>query len=157
MLWINLTGVKPYDGRYEFDVPTTEFSTYEWGWIKRFAGYLPLTINEGWDGGDPQLFAVFALIALYRAGRITAKDAPDVFDRIGAAPFGSTIRLENDQADEDEEAEDASPPVPSSPESTNTFGGGSTTSSEPPTAAIPDGSGIPDSDTSASTPIRLAT
>ena len=46
-----ITGVPPYDGRYEFDMER-DFTTREWGWLKRLAGYLPLNIEEGFDGGQ---------------------------------------------------------------------------------------------------------
>ena len=58
--WLTVAGVKPWDGRYEFDLNGRELTTREWGWIKRHSGYLPLTIDEGFNGADPELFACFA-------------------------------------------------------------------------------------------------
>ena len=67
MDYIVIEGVRPYDGRYEFDLEGRELTTREWGWIKRLSGYLPLTIEEGLT--DPELITVFACIALRRAGQ----------------------------------------------------------------------------------------
>lgn len=111
MDWIVLEGVKPYDGRYPFDIDGQDFTTREWGWIKRHAGYMPLTIEDGFAGADPELFAVFAGIALRRAEKIDVRDVPAVFERIADAPFGATVRVESDTPVEEEAEEgDAGPP-----------------------------------------------
>ena len=135
MDWLVIDGVKPWDGRYEFDL-TDGFTTREWGWVKRYSGYMPLTVDEGFAGGDPELFATFAAIALRRAG-IEAEDVEDVYDRFADAPFGSAIRLEGDPVEAD-----AGPPPPSSNGNTDSSGAASTTSSDPSTATLP-GSGMP--------------
>ena len=101
MDYLTIEGVKPYDGRYEFDLENRALTTREWGWIKRHSGYLPLTIDEGFRGADPELYAVFAVIALHRAGKIDARDAGDMYERIADAPFGATITLEGDEAVEE--------------------------------------------------------
>ena len=75
MDYLTIEGVKPYDGRYEFDIENHALTTREWGWIKRHSGYLPLTIADGYAGADPELYAVFAVIALCRAGKVDARDA----------------------------------------------------------------------------------
>lgn len=144
MLWLTITGVKPYDGRYEFDIANSELTTREWGWVKRHSGYLPLTLEEGFRGGDPELFAVFAVVALHRAGRITNQDVGEVFDRIADAPFGSVIELEDDRPETDQEDDDAGPPVSSSNGSDSSSGEGSTTSSAASTVPRP-ASGTPGS------------
>ena len=129
MEYIVLEGVKPYDGRWPLDA-TADFTTREWGVIKRLSGYLPLTVDDGFQGGDPELFAAFAVIALVRAGRVETRDAQEAFDRIADAPFGAAIRLESDSpANEDVEG-DAGPPAVSKTENAPTNGHGSTTSSE---------------------------
>src|SRR5262245_42243516 len=158
MAWITVTGVKPYDGRYLLDLAGPDgltLTTREWGWVKRLTGYLPLTIEEGWDGADPELFAVFAAIALHRADRVDTKEVPAVYERIADAPFGNTITLEPDP-DQDEEEGDDSPPPRRPDASSSSSGAGSTTSSA--TSPEPqNGSGTPDSDTSASDLTRSAT
>jgi hypothetical protein len=137
MDFIVLENVKPYDGRYEFDLAGSELTTREWGWIKRHSGYLPLTVEEGFTGADPELFAVFATIALRRSGRIESGDVPAVYDRLVDAPFGSTIRMETDTATE--QGDDADPPPTG--EKPSSSGNGSDESSE--TSAGPrNGSGI---------------
>jgi hypothetical protein len=147
--YIVIEGVRPYDGRYEFDLVGSEFTTREWGWIKRLSGYLPLTLAEGFDGADPELFAVWATIALRRAGRIEAAEVPTVFERIADAPFGTTIRLEADPEDEPA-ADDAGPPPSNSNGNEPISGPASPTNSgesESPTLLD---IGTPDSDSSAS-------
>jgi hypothetical protein len=148
MDWVVVEGVKPWDGRYMFDVENHELTTREWGWIKRFSGYLPLTLEEGWRGRDPELFAAFAVIALHRAGRIDRNGAADVFDRIADNPFGTTIRIDTD---EDQEEADAGPPAGSSNGKQSSSGAGSTASSETSPGSR-NSSGTPDSAISASTP-----
>jgi len=123
--WLTITGVPPWDGRYEFDIADRELTTREWGWLKRLAGYMPLTIQDGFDGADPELFAVFAVIALHRNGKIQAADVADTYDRFADAPFGMTILLESDDAEEEEPA-----PLGNSPASAPTSGDDSPTSSE---------------------------
>ena len=149
MDFIVIEGVKPWDGRYEFDLDGQPFTTREWGWIKRFSNYLPLTVDQGWRGGDPELFAAFAVISLHRAGRVTPDDAADVYDRFADAPFGSTIRLEVGTGRES----DAGPPPGNDNESSSFSGAGSPTSSE--MWAPPDG--IPALATSVSDPAMSAT
>jgi hypothetical protein len=123
---ITISGVKPYDGRYELDITGSPLTTREWGWIKKHAGYLPVTIGD--DGfADPELIAVLAVIALRRSGTIEAREVPAVYDRIADAPFGSTISLEFASATEG----DADPPPLSSTGSSNSSGPASTMSSEP--------------------------
>ena len=75
MDWLILEQVPPYDGRYEWDLEGRELTTREWGWIKRLAGYLPLNIEDGL--GDPELIAVFAAIALRRAGKVETTRSPE--------------------------------------------------------------------------------
>jgi hypothetical protein len=123
---IVIAGVAPYEGRWEFDLDQRELSTREWGWIKRLAGYLPLTIEEGLT--DPELIVVFACIALRRAGKVEPGDVPRVFEQLSDAPFGSAITMETDVAEEPEG--DAGPPTPSSTGNGDTSGPGSPTSSE---------------------------
>lgn len=92
--WILIEGLRPWDGRYPFnlteDVPTTR----EWGWIKRFSGYMPATIEEGINGMDAELISVFAVITLRRAGKIDNRQVPEIFERLADAPYGATVRLE---------------------------------------------------------------
>ena len=61
--WITLTGVKPYDGRYLLDLDGQPLTMREWGWIKRHAGYLPLSLT-GEAFTDPELITMLAIIAM---------------------------------------------------------------------------------------------
>ena len=151
MDWLTISGVKPWDGRYEFDVAGQELTTREWGWIKRLSGYLPLTIDEGFDGADPELFATFAAIALHRAGKVDAREVPAVFERLQDAPFGATIRLTSDS----EAVTEENPSPPNSNASTPISGAAGQTSSAS-SDETPAPTGTDASATSLSRPARLA-
>ena len=106
---INVTGAKPYDGRYPLDLDDQPLTTREWGWIKRNAGYVPLTLT-GEAFSDPELIMVLSVIAMRRAGRITTEQFAEVWDRFDDAPFGSTLTIEPDPDELDDE-DDAGPPA----------------------------------------------
>lgn len=148
---IVIEGVKPWDGSYDFDIDDRPLTQREWGWIKRLAGYMPLTINDGWQGGDPELFAAFAVIAMHRAGRIAASDAQDMYDRFADVPFGTAIRLELDPAGLQDG--DARPPAGNNSSNGSSSGDDSRTSSGMWAPA----DGTPASATSESAPARSAT
>jgi hypothetical protein len=154
--WIILQGVRPYDGRYELDLATNRATTVEWGWIKRFSGYLPANADQGFEGNDPELMAALAVIALHRAGKVQPRDVQDVFDVIAAAPVGDTIRFDNDDPDTDDRVVDASPPAARSNGNEPSSGEGSTTSSETSTSD-PSSTGIPASASSGSDPLTSGT
>jgi len=89
-----VSGIPPFDGEFELDLSTRVFSTLEWRWIKKISGYLPLTIQEGLEGGDPDIFVVMAVIALYRAGKIQREQAYMTADLLAEPPFdGSAIQI----------------------------------------------------------------
>jgi len=141
-----IEGLAPWDGRYEFDLAEQPPSTREWGFIKRLAGYLPMTFWDGFKGVDPELICVLAVLALRRSGRLQAEEVVDTFNRLIDQPFKDSIWFEAD--DEPVEA-DAGPPATSSNGSLSISGDGSRTSSER-SALIPPPSGIPASATSTS-------
>lgn len=155
MDWLVIEGVSPYDGRYPFDVgDDAELTRREWQWIKRLSGYMPLTIEEGLQGGDPDLFTVFALIALRRAGKIETADVQAVFERFLDTAAGTTIRLEPGTAAAESEENDAvDPPAGSSTGNDASSGDGSTTSSAT-SPGRPNHVGIPGSATSTLPPAR---
>jgi hypothetical protein len=127
MEYIRIEGLHPHDGRYELDL-SQELTTREWGWIKRHSGYMPLTISQGLEGADPELFAVFAAIALYRAERLNQAEVAGFIDRCQDVGFGSgRIVFEGDEQPEED---DAGPPEVSSSGSSATSGDASPTSSE---------------------------
>lgn len=109
-----IKGVKPYDGEYPLD--DSEFTTREWSWIKKISGYLPMTAEEGFKGGDPELFVALAVIAMVRAERIEKSGAMAMADRLMDESFGGAVTFIADEADEDEEGEDGDPQdAPSEP------------------------------------------
>jgi hypothetical protein len=139
MAYLVIEDVKPWDGRYELDLDTAELTRREWGWIKRHSGYLPMTIGEGFDGADPALVACLAVIALYRAGKITVDDVGGVFERFEDTPAMSTIRMEGDTEPDDV----ADPPVSSNGSAHSS--GPVTSASSATSAKPPNDPGTPDS------------
>jgi hypothetical protein len=129
MDYLVIDGVKPYDGRYLLDLEEQEFTTREWGWIKRHSSYLPLTASEGFASGDAELVCVIGAILLRRAGRIETRDVPSVFERLADAPFTASLRWESDPAGEPLE-DDLADPTASSNGNTSSSAPASTTSSE---------------------------
>src|SRR5262249_35168650 len=106
-----IEGLKPYDGRYEFDLGQ-ELTTREWGWIKRLSGYLPANLDEdAWS--DPELVCVLALIMLNRAGKVDRAEVPELFERFQDVPTGAAFRIEVGTDDLDEREDDAGPPASS--------------------------------------------
>ena len=100
-------GVRPFDGEYELDDDRT-FNAREWNWIKRISGYMPLTVADGFAGGDPDLFVALAVIAMCRAGKIERTEGLRVAEALAEAPFdGTTIQLIGGEVEED----DAVPPA----------------------------------------------
>lgn len=119
---------KQWAGRWPLDLENEELTTRELGWIKRFSGYLPLTMGEGLAGGDAELFAAYAVIALVRAGTVQRDAVADVFDRLIDQPFGATLRIEADE--EEQEGEQSGPPTTDSSSTMSISGDGSNGSSE---------------------------
>ena len=144
--WITLSGVKPYDGRYELDLDEQPLTMREWGWIKRHAGYLPITLT-GESFTDPELITMLAIVAMHRAGTVTTTQVPELWDRFQDVPFGSTVTLETDETEED----DAGPPPSGKSAKPSSNGASSPNGSETP-AGPPRSTGSPASVTSESVP-----
>jgi len=83
---IVLKGVPPYDGEYELDTERA-FNTREWRWIKAISGYMPNTIREGLEGGDPDMYVAISTIAMCRAGKIDRDEWRHAADVLAEAPF----------------------------------------------------------------------
>jgi hypothetical protein len=148
--WITITGVKPYDGRYELDIDAQPLTVREWGWIKKHAGYLPLTIDVD-AFTDPELITVLAVVAARRAGRVEPADIPALIERFQDVDPFSTITYEAGIEDSDADG----PPAPSSEPRRSSNGDSSKTGS----ASLDDPlspTGLPRSDTSASDPAMSA-
>jgi hypothetical protein len=97
MARIIITGIPPYDGDYELDSDRA-FNAREWRWIKKVSGYMPLTVTEGFEGGDPDLFVALAVIAMAREGKVTREDGMKVADVLAEAPFdGAAITMVGDE------------------------------------------------------------
>jgi hypothetical protein len=129
MDYLVIENVPPYDGRYPFDFEGQEFTTREWGWVKRHSSYLPLTASDGFASGDAELICVIAAILLRRAGKIGTQEVPDAFERLADAPFTATLRWETDQSSESLEGDLADPTASSNGKSSSS-GQDSPTSSE---------------------------
>lgn len=139
--------ISPYEGEYEFDFDDA-FTTLEWRWIKKTSGYMPLTINEGMKGGDPDVFVALAVIAMFREGKVDEQNALEVAAELAKAPFdGVAIRVVEDEVEDVPLSASVSPA--SNGESTTSSGDGSTTGSET-SETDPTVIGTPPSDTSVS-------
>ena len=83
-----ITGMRPYDGRYPFDLYEQAFTVREWGWIKRLTGYLPAH-----DRRRLRAAPTSSCSRSSRSSRCTApassktKDVPEVFERFQAGAF----------------------------------------------------------------------
>jgi hypothetical protein len=142
MDYLIIEGVPPYDGRYPLDLEEQEFTTREWGWIKRLSNYLPLTAADGFNGNDPELMCALAAILMRRTGRIDTRDVPGVFERLADAPFTATLKWETERTADAAEDETADP-TGSSNGNTSSSGPASMTSSET-SADQPSPTGTPD-------------
>jgi hypothetical protein len=95
--------VGPYEGEYEvFD---TAFSTKEWRWIKQLSGgELRAGQFDSEAFADPDFILALAVIAMRRAGKITADQVLAVADELSELPFdGATISLILPEVEEEDE------------------------------------------------------
>jgi hypothetical protein len=138
---IVITGVAGYDGAYTLDLADQPLDTFEWGWIKKYAGYLP---TDELQFGDPEFVVTLATICLSRAGKIERRDVRETWETLARAPFGQTITLRGVE-EADEEDGEPGPPQSSSNSKTDTSGPGSSSSSET-SDETRDSSGTPGSD-----------
>ena len=103
MARIAIRGIKPWDGEYDLDTERA-FNAREWRWIKKVSGYMPLTVSDGFAGGDPDLFVALAVVAMCRAGKIDREDGLKVADQLAEAPFdGASIAMVGDEVVEADE------------------------------------------------------
>lgn len=101
MARIRIQGIPPYDGEYDLDTDRA-FNAREWRWIKKVSGYMPLTVTEGFAGGDPDLFVALAVIAMCRDGKVDRERGLDVAETLAEAPFdGAAIVLIGDDVEDD--------------------------------------------------------
>jgi hypothetical protein len=120
-----------FKGEYEFDIEEEPLTNLEWRWVKKISGYLPLTISDGWRGGDPDLFVAFAVVALARAGRIGRDEALQVADQLLESPFdGAAIAFVGQEADTDSPPEQPAE-TPEPVQRLRTTGGSSKLTSDP--------------------------
>ena len=120
MARIQIKGIRHYDGDYELDTDRA-FNAREWRWIKKVSGYMPLTVGDGFAGGDPDLFVALAVIAMCREGKIDRESGLTVADELAEMPFdGAAITLIGDDVEADELPLDLTrPPDESSPNATS--------------------------------------
>jgi hypothetical protein len=148
--WLVVEGVEPWDGRYELPLDEFQFTNREWGWIRRWTGYLPASVLDAMKGADAELLAALAVIALHRAGKVNRDDAAATFERFEEENFGS-FTLTSD----DEEAETLDPPASASSNGNETdFGDGSRTATANPEPTTRSGTGSPGSGISVSAGTR---
>jgi hypothetical protein len=111
MAKIVIRGMKPWDGEYDLET-TRPFNAREWRWIKRISGYMPLTIREGFAGGDPDLFLALAVVALCRDGKIDREQGLELADELSEADMTDaaiTLVADNAEVEADEVPLDLTP------------------------------------------------
>ena len=102
MARIIINGIRPWDGDYDLQTDRA-FNAREWQLIKRQSGYLPLTVKDGFAGGDPNLMVALAVIALCRAGKIDRDQGPAILEQFSEIPFdNAAITLVGDEVAPDE-------------------------------------------------------
>jgi hypothetical protein len=143
-----ITGARPYDGTYEFD--WGQLTAREWGWLKRFAGVMPVGFEDAIRGGDAEMIVTLAVVALHRAGKIQTAEVPDIYERLADIGFMEDLQIRLEIGDRESEDDAGPPPANSSSSNGSSSPSGRTSSEESPT--IPAGTGVPLSATSASGP-----
>ena len=94
--------VPGFQGEYELDEDRA-FTTNEWRWIREVSGYMPLTIQDGFAGGDPTLFVALSVVAMHRSGKLTQDQVVETAQRLGDVPFdGEAITMIGDGVAPDE-------------------------------------------------------
>ena len=110
MASIIIKGIKPWDGEYDL-VTDRAFNAREWRCIKKVSGYMPLTVSDGFAGGDPDLFVALAVVAMTRQGKVERDDMLRVADLLAEMPFdGASITMVGDEVADDDLPLDSSPP-----------------------------------------------
>lgn len=110
MARIIIKGIPQYDGDYEL-ATERPLNGLEWRWIKKVSGYMPLTMRDGFEGADPDLFIALAVIAMRRDGKITKDEALRVADTLAEA-YGVEIDLTDDASEVEDEIPLVSTPPP---------------------------------------------
>jgi hypothetical protein len=110
MASIIIQGIKPYDGEYDL-VTDRAFNAREWRCIKKVSGYMPLTVSDGFAGGDPDLFVALAVVAMTRQGKVERDNMLRVADELAEMPFdGASITMVGDEVADDDLPLDSTPP-----------------------------------------------
>jgi hypothetical protein len=152
--WLTITGVKPYDGRYEWNIAAMDYTTREWIWIKQYAKVQPADYFDELRKLDAALVLILAAIMLRRAGKVDTVDIQSVWDRFQDVNFGSHIQIE--PGDHEPEEDDADGPPPASSSSNGSSSGIDGAASSETLPVTPPVSGSPPSDTSVSVPVTSA-
>ncbi len=94
-----IVNVERYKGTYDLD-PEVPMTALDWSWIKKISGYLPLTVDAGFEGDDPELYVALAVIALHRAGKVRPNEAVAAAALLMTGDYGTSIVM--DFSDENE-------------------------------------------------------
>src|SRR5579883_597940 len=111
MAQITLKGVDPYDGVYSLKISEDEpFTTGELNIIKQVSGVRGMEIEDAFAAGDTDLIVALAVVALYRAGKVSRKQALFVAEKLWAAPGGGLL-FDADEDEKDAPSPPAQPPT----------------------------------------------
>lgn len=149
-----ITGVKPYDGRYPWDLTAMNYTVREWTWLQQYANVYPVDYFERLRQGDAALMMVLTIVMMTRAGKVTAAEVPDLWDRFQDVDYGSQLQVEVGVRDE---GDDADGPPPESFALNGSFSGHDGSTSSESSTVTPPASGSRASATSGSAPATSAT
>jgi hypothetical protein len=80
---------------------------------------MPMTIADGFEGDDPDLYVALAVISMTRAGKVERTRMMDVADELSEVPFdNASITIVGDTVEADEVPLDLTP-TPEEPSPTN--------------------------------------
>jgi hypothetical protein len=132
-----------FTGEFPLDLKDDPMTALEWRWVKKISGYLPMTVDEGVAGLDPDLFIAFAVIALYRAGKIDKAEALIVAETISELPATPGTLQVVFEAEEEEAEQD--PPTVATLTPKESGSGSSSSRISDPLAPVPSPTGTTES------------
>lgn len=115
MIRFTITGVAPFDGTHDLDIPEREFNLRELHIIKGLAGVRAGELDAAIDAKDSDIMLAFVVIALIRTGRIQTEKWHRVGELFLDAPAGA-VQVEILETEEPEADTPVPPTLPLSDE-----------------------------------------
>lgn len=142
MVEITITDVPGFDGKYEWD-GEQQLNGHELHIVKKVSGVRLGEIEEALAAGDYDLIVALTAIMVWRSGKVTRAQVPELVDLLLDAEGGKFVIAEADAAD---------PPAEAPPETVSSGDGnvssirssvGSSSTGDDPPAIIPRAIGSP--------------